>query len=364
MAEFKMPSLGSDMEAGTLVAWLKKPGDRVVKGDVVAEVETDKGIIEVEVFAPGVVEKLLVEPETKVPVGTVLALIREDGEEAPTAPTAAPPSAAPRVSPLARKRASELGVDLARVAGTGEGGAVTVADVESVAASNPPVPMDDASARMRRAIAAAMSRSKREIPHFYLATTIDLGRALVWLAKANESRPVTERILPAALLLKATALALREVPELNARWEAGVAVADAEVRLGIALSLRGGGLIAPAIPAADRLTLPALMAAFADLVRRARGGKLTSSEFAGGTITVTSLGERGVDAVFPIIFPPQVAIVGFGRIAERPWVVEGAVVPRPLVQATVAADHRVTDGHRAAAFLAAVEERLQAPESL
>jgi pyruvate dehydrogenase E2 component (dihydrolipoamide acetyltransferase) len=209
-----------------------------------------------------------------------------------------------------------------------------------------------------------MSRSKREVPHFYLATAIDLGRALAWLAKSNEPRPVTERILPAALLLKATSLALREVPELNARWELDRAAAVAEIRLGVALSLRGGGLVAPAISAADKLTLPALMAAFADLVRRARGGKLTSSEFAGGTITVTSLGDRGVDAVLPIIFPPQVAIVGFGRIAERPWVVDGAVVPRPVVQATLSVDHRAVDGHRAAAFLAAVEERLQAPEML
>lgn len=359
-----MPSLGSDMEAGTLIAWLVKAGDRVAKGDVVAEVETDKGIIEVEVFAPGVVEKLLVEPETKVPVGSVLALIREDGEVATTAPTAPPPSAAPRVSPLARKRASELDVDPARVAGTGEGGAVTVADVERAK----PVPSapaeDDAATRMRRAIAAAMSRSKREIPHFYLATTIDLGHALAWLAKGNETRPVTERILPAALLLKAVALALRETPELNARWDGDRSVTQDEIRLGVALSLRGGGLVAPAIAAADRLPLPELMTALADLVSRARGGKLTSSEFAGGTITVTSLGERGVDAVHPVIFAPQVAIVGFGRIAERPWVIEGAVVARPLVQATLAADHRVTDGHRAAAFLAAVEERLQAPETL
>jgi pyruvate dehydrogenase E2 component (dihydrolipoyllysine-residue acetyltransferase) len=363
MADFKMPSLGSDMEAGTLVAWLVKPGDRVAKGDVVAEVETDKGIIEVEVFAPGVVERLVVAPDTRVPVGTVLAVIREDGEDAAAAPSA--PAAAPErhVSPLARRRATELGVDVGGVAGTGEGGAVTAGDVERAAAARPAA-ADDATARMRKAIAAAMSRSKREIPHFYLATTIDLGRAARWLAETNEARPVPERILPVALLLKAVALALRGTPELNAPWAGDRAVPEAEIRLGVALSLRAGGLVAPAIAAADRLALPELMAAFADLVRRARGGKLTSSEFAGGTITVTSLGERGVDAVLPIIFPPQVAIVGFGRIAERPWVADGAVVARPLVQATLAVDHRAVDGHRAAAFLASVEERLQAPETL
>jgi pyruvate dehydrogenase E2 component (dihydrolipoamide acetyltransferase) len=359
-----MPSLGADMEAGTLVSWRKQPGDRVAKGEVIAEVETDKGIIEVEAFQAGVVERLLVEPETKVPVGTPLALIREDGET-PAAP--APAAAPPRVSPLARRRAGELGVDASRLTGSGEGGAVTVADIECAAAASPAAaapPQEDASARMRRAVAAAMSRSKREIPHFHLATTIDLGRALAWLAKTNEALPVTERILPAALLLKAVALSLRETPELNARWEADHAVPGDGIHLGVALSLRGGGLVAPAIRDADKLTLPALMAAFADLVRRARGGKLTSTEFAGGTITVTSLGERGVDAVFPVIFPPQVAIVGFGRIAERPWVVNGAVTPRPVVHATLAADHRVTDGHRAAALLVAVEERLQAPETL
>jgi pyruvate dehydrogenase E2 component (dihydrolipoamide acetyltransferase) len=224
--------------------------------------------------------------------------------------------------------------------------------------------LEPPAVRMRRVIGAAMLRSKREIPHFYLSTTIDLGPALSWLAAANATRDVSRRLLPGALLLKAVALGLREVPELNARWEEGAVRQLADIHLGVAISLRGGGLVAPAIHHADRLDLEALMAAVKDLVERARAGSLRSSELSDGTITVTSLGDRGVDTVLPIIFPPQAAMVGFGRVVERPWVVEGSVVARPVVHASLAADHRVSDGHRGGLFLAAVERLLQAPDRL
>jgi pyruvate dehydrogenase E2 component (dihydrolipoamide acetyltransferase) len=217
---------------------------------------------------------------------------------------------------------------------------------------------------MRRAIAAAMSRAKREIPHYYVSTTIDLGPATEWLRARNAERNVSERVLPAVLLLKATALAARRTPEFNAYFEDGEARNLDHVHLGVAISLRGGGLLAPAIHDADRLTLDALMSKLQDLVARARAGTLRSSELSDGTITVTSLGERGVDAVFPILYPPQTAIVGFGRIAERPWVVERTLAVRPVVQATLAADHRVTDGHAGARFLASIDQLLQDPDRL
>jgi pyruvate dehydrogenase E2 component (dihydrolipoamide acetyltransferase) len=217
---------------------------------------------------------------------------------------------------------------------------------------------------MRRAIAAAMSRSKREVPHFYLGHTIDLSRAMAWLGYENLRRPVTERILPAALLLKAVALALREVPELNAVWEADRVVTREEINVGVAIALRGGGLVAPAIHRTDELDLDELMHAFRDLVARARSYSLRASELSDPTITVTSLGERGVERVFGVIFPPQVAIVGFGAIVERPWVADGQILPCPVVEASLSADHRVTDGHRGAAFLAAVDRLLQEPEEL
>jgi pyruvate dehydrogenase E2 component (dihydrolipoamide acetyltransferase) len=402
-----MPSLGAEMARGRLVEWRVRPGSRVQRGDIIAEVETDKGVIDVEVFASGVVERILIEPGNTVEVGTPLAVIREEeavtGVEGPTerlSPAAAPlPGApspglpgpsippghaaplpegtlarptvaagAPRVSPLARRRARELGIDAGILRGSGPDGAVTVADVERAAAV-PAGPaagatLEPPAVRMRRVIGAAMLRSKREIPHFYLSTAIDMGSALSWLAAANAARDVSRRLLPGALLLKAVALSLREVPELNARWEEGAVRQLADIHLGVAISLRGGGLVAPAIHHADRLDLDALMAAVKDLVERARAGRLRSSELSDGTITVTSLGDRGVDTVIPIIFPPQAAMVGFGRVVKRPWVVEGSVVARPVVHASLAADHRVSDGHRAARFLAGVEARLRQPESL
>ena len=217
---------------------------------------------------------------------------------------------------------------------------------------------------MRRAIAAAMSLSKREIPHFYLGATVDMGRALDWLERENRRQPPPKRLLPGALLLKAVALAVRAVPELNAHFTGDSAPPLPDVHLGVAISLRDGGLVAPAIHHADRLDLGALMAALRGLVGRARGGRMRASELVDGTITVTSLGDRGAETVYAVIFPPQVAMVGFGAIATRPWIVDGQVLPRPIVQVSLAADHRVTDGHRATRLLDEIAARLQEPEKL
>jgi pyruvate dehydrogenase E2 component (dihydrolipoamide acetyltransferase) len=217
---------------------------------------------------------------------------------------------------------------------------------------------------MREAIAAAMSRAKREIPHYYLSTTIDFSPAAAWLEARNRGRPVTERLLYGVLLLKAVALGLRQVPELNGFWIDGRAVRSEAVHVGVAVSLRGGGLVAPALRDADRQSIDDLMRNFQDLVTRARAGSLRSSEMTDPTITVTSLGERGVEAVYGIIYPPQLALVGFGAIAERPWVVDGQVVARRLITATLSGDHRATDGHRGGLFLDAVGELLQEPEKL
>jgi len=378
MAEFTMPSLGADMEAGTLVAWLKKPGEAVTKGDIIAEVETDKGIIEVESFLPGVLERTLVEPMTKVPVGTVLAIIREEGRPVAEPKQATSVATAPvaetgrlKVSPAAKQLAAERRVALSTVKGTGPGGAVTLEDIERAAAAKPvaaapakPEAEADKQSRMRQTIAAAMARSKREIPHYYVGTTIDMGRALAWLAGENLKRPVKERLLYGVLLLKAVALALREVPELNAVWKGGDVMRSEGIHVGVAISLRQGGLIAPALHDTDKQSLGDLMRNFRDLVNRARAGALRSSELSDPTITVTSLGEQGVEAVYAVIYPPQVAIVGFGKLVERPWVVDKQVVPRSVLTATLSADHRVSDGHRGGLFLAAVDRLLQEPERL
>ena len=385
-----MPALGADMGAGTLVEWLIKPGDRVRRGDIVAVVETQKGAIEVETFSEGIVSELVVPVGTKVPVGSLIARIGAPGEIALEKPaTAAPPPqprpaplpAAPprpshagvRITPAARRRAADLGVDPASLSGTGVDGAVSIADVEAAAARRPVAPSAPAppprrtgfnAAEMRKAIAAAMGRSKREIPHYYLSHTVDLGAAHAWLTAFNEAQPVPNRLLPAVMLLKATALALREVPQLNGTYVDGEFRPGQGIHIGWAISLRSGGLVAPAVLDADTRPLTELMATMRDLVQRARTGGLRSSELGSATVTITSLGDRGAETVLGIIYPPQVALIGFGGIAVRPWVVEGRVEPRPLVTVSLAGDHRASDGHVGGLLLNAIERLLQEPEKL
>lgn len=376
--EFRLPALGADMEAGTIVEWHVAPGDRCKRGDVVAVVETDKGAIDVEVFVDGVVREIVVPPGTRVPVGTVLALL--DTEAAAPAPgkalaparTRAGQGAAeavqPRVkiSPAARKRAQELQVDVASLHGTGPDGAITVQDVERSGPSpqSPPAPAGERAAGMRTAIAAAMSRSKREIPHYYLTTTVDVTNAVDWLAAHNAAVPVTERLLLPVLLLKAVALACRDQAGFSGFYREGHYEQAAVVHVGVAVALRGGGLIAPAIMDTAGKPLAVLMAGFRDLVTRARAGRLRASELAASTIILTSLAEASVETVLPIIQPPQVAIVGAGAVTERPWIVDGRVVPRHVLTLSLGADHRVTDGRLGAHFLARITALLADPAKL
>jgi len=381
MIEFKLPSLGADMDAGKLLQWKVKPGDRVKRGDLVAVVETPKAAVDVEIWQDGVVHELVTQPGATIPVGTVMARLLAPGESAP--PPGATPAAPSRrpASPAARKHAREFGVDIDKVMGTGPHGAVTVEDVEKAAqgAPQPPpapaaepvpagapaaAPPTDKALAMRRAIAAAMSRSKREIPHYYLSQTIPMQRAMDWLTAYNEKRPLADRLLVGALQLKAVALALKEFPDLNGFWKDDAFQSAQGIHVGVAISLRQGGLIAPAIHDVAELGLDGLMKALADLVRRVRAGSLRSSEMSDPTITVTNLGDQGVDEVFAIIFPPQVAIVGFGRLAPRPWAQDGMIGAVPAMVASLAADHRASDGHRGARFLAAIAARLQEPETL
>lgn len=209
-----------------------------------------------------------------------------------------------------------------------------------------------------------MSRSKREIPHYYLSEIIPLEKATTWLQGENAQRPVTERLLMAVLLLKAVALACSKFPDMNGFYRDGGFQPNAAVHAGVAISLRQGGLVAPAIHDVERKTLAELMHDLTDLVQRARAGSLRSSEMSDPTITVTNLGDQGVDAVFGVIYPPQVALVGFGRVLERPWVEQGALRALSAVTASLAADHRVSDGHRGALFLAQIRELLQQPQRL
>lgn len=478
-----MPSLGADMEQGKVVEWLVEPGDYVHRGDLIAEVDTEKTVMEVESFEEGIVAEFLVELGETVPVGTPIARItgtpadgahvgplpaaapqastsataparrhrthgpdpkrerpperepappgratppirhlahelgvnieqlhgtgrhgaitRSDVEAAaeasavpmtPAAATAAPMPTAGRVrsSPLARRLASELGLDLAGVRGTGPGGAVTETDLhraaEAAAPASPPrsvpapaAPAASATAErrtttaaeapervasIRRAVGALMARSKREIPHYYLSTTIDLGAVMDWMLRVNAERPMAARLVPAALLLAASARAAKDVPEVNGFFLDGAFQPSSAVHLGVAVALRGGGLVAPAIHDADSLTVDELMERLRDLVARARAGRLQRAEMADPTITVTNLGDLGVETVFGVIYPPQVALLGFGRVVEQPRAVNGLIGVRPAVTATLSADHRVSDGLRGGRLLARIDELLQKPEEL
>ena len=375
-----MPSLGADMQEGTLIEWSVKPGVRVKRGDIIGVVRTEKADIEIEVYHDGVIDQLLAKAGETLPVGAVLAVIREEGEEAaaasapaiqPPAPAAVPTPSAARlhVSPLARRIAQELGVDLANVQGTGPHGEIIKEDVEraAVALKKPPAEKRAAPefrAGMRRAIAAAMARSNREIPHYYLETKIDLQKALKFLEVENQKRSINDRLLSVVLLIKAVALALHNVPELNAYWVDDQLQLKDGVHIGFAISLKQGGLVVPAILDADRKNLDQLMQAMRDLITRARSGRLRSSEITDATVTITNLGDLGVETVHGVIYPPQVALVGFGRIMEMPWAENGMLGIRPVVTATLAGDHRATDGHRGAQFLTALNQHLQEPEKI
>ena len=479
MADFRMPALGADMDEGTVLEWLVKPGDEVHKGDVIAVIDTEKSAIEVESFFTGTIDRLVTGVGLTVPVGTVLATIIEPtaspaAPQPPGAPAvhgppeqpprpkvprkrereraaAEPGHPAPTISPLIRQRARELGVDLATLRGSGRGGSVTRADVERAAAQRqepvvkppgarerrirvsprarrvaaelgvdlagvtgtgpggsvreadvrhaasareagpplaaapasgvappretgprPPAATAEPAARsaaertrsMRQAIGRLMARSKREIPHYYVSTTVSMASSLDWLRERNRELEVSERLVPAALLLKAAALAARQVPGVNGYWADGqFSPADA-VHLGLAISLRGGGLLTPAIHDAADLRLAELMSRMRDLVIRARAGRLRSSELTDATITVTNLGDQGVESVFGVIYPPQVALVGFGKITERPVAVGGLIGVRPVVVTTLAADHRASDGYTGARYLTAISDLLQHPEAL
>jgi pyruvate dehydrogenase E2 component (dihydrolipoamide acetyltransferase) len=449
LVPFTMPSLGADMDEGSIVEWRVQPGSRVRRGDVVAVVETDKSDLDVEVFVDGTVHELVVAPGRRVPVGTVLATIdaadnaaperrggrrastpavpaeavapapaaaepatatavqspvlrhladrlhvdldhlvgsgrggritRDDIEHAAAAPSAPPPAPAsgtgapregrapgrrPRVSPRARRLAAERGIDLARLAGDGR--TITGDDVLRSATAEPTratVPRREPAVSgrdpMRTAIARQMLRSWQEIPHFQVGATIEMSRPLDALAVLNETRTAADRVLPAAVFVLAAGRAAAQVTGVNGWWRDGAFAPAPEVHVGVVIALRRGGLLVPVVRNADQKDLDTVMSEFRDLVTRARAGRLRASEMGGATITITQLGDGEVDTVVPIIHPPQVAILGLGAVHDAPWVDHGTLVVRPVVRATLAADHRAVDGRIGSAFLVALDRHLQ-----
>ena len=390
MIEFLMPSLGADMEAGTLVEWRKKPGDTVKRGDIIAEVETQKGLIEIEVFDEGIIGELLIKEGAKIPVGTVMALINPSGNVLETKETTTQKTAIAiqpteektiekvreekseartiKASPLAKRMAAENNIDLSQIQGTGEEGAITKEDVENAIAQKEKIANSEEKnipqvQAIRSAVAAAMSKSNREIPHYYLEKRIDMTKALAWLGETNHKLPIQKRLLPAALLIKSVAQSLVDFPNLNASWDNGLQLKK-EINIGFVVSLRGGGIIIPTIHNANLKNTSEIMEALNDIIPRARAMKLRSSDLSDSTITITSLGEGGADVVFGVIYPPQVAIIGFGGSSQQAVVENGMLGIRHVFTVTLAGDHRATDGLTGSDFLVTLNKHLQNPESL
>ncbi|MGB8857834.1 MAG: dihydrolipoamide acetyltransferase family protein [Ilumatobacteraceae bacterium] len=420
LVAFRMPSLGADMDAGTILQWQVRPGNVVHRGDVVAIVQTDKSDLDLEVFVDGTMAELIVPEGVRVPVGTVLATISAVGAAAHGADAPAPVQAAsslhaagepsPAVptaerpphelhSPVLRHLADRLHVDATHLAGSGPGGQVTRDDIERAArrpratprarrlaalhgieldglASTGRITGDAVLAaaqgvttgalaapsegdRMRIAIARQMTKSWQEIPHFRVATRIEVSGLLAQLAGLNERRSVAERVLPAAALLRAAAQAAADVKGVNGWWQDGAFRPAPEVHVGVVVALRSGGLLAPVIRNADQKTLDQVMAELRDLVTRARTGHLRASDVGSATFTVTQLGENEVEDVSPIIHPPQVAILGLGALHHEPWAVDDALAVRPVVHASLAADHRAIDGRIGSLYLNALRRHLQ-----
>lgn len=390
MIEFQMPSLGADMEAGTLIEWRKKPGDSVKRGDIIAEVETQKGLIEIEVFDEGIISELLIKEGAKVPVGTAMALINPTETTLETRKEKIPEKPMVKiqpteekifekvasekfeerhlkVSPLAKRMAVENNIDLSQIQGTGEEGAITKDDVDKAISQKGKIEKPEEAIPknepIRSAIAAAMSKSNKEIPHYYLEKRIDITKALAWLREANGKRTIQKRLLPAALLIKAVAKSLVDFPELNAIWDNGVHIKK-EINIGFVVSLRSGGVIIPTIHNTNEKNIDEIMEALNDTIPRARAMKLRSSDLIDSTITITSLGEGGADVVFGVIYPPQVAIIGFGGSSQQPFIENGMLGIRTVFTVTLAGDHRATDGITGSDFLVTLNKQLQNPEAL
>jgi pyruvate dehydrogenase E2 component (dihydrolipoamide acetyltransferase) len=418
--EVVMPKLGADMQEGKIVRWLKKEGDRVKKGEIIAEVETDKADIEMEAYASGVVRKILASEGQVAPVGTVIAVIAEEGEDvsgvlagkapvaapAPTRPAApraeAPAPAEPRApaervkaSPLARRLARERGVDVRLLRGSGPGGRVVRADIERAAAPAAPaaaaaaprpavaaapvpaapavaVPAAVAAAAaageavpltpIRRAIATRMVQSKAPVPHFYLTLDADMTRAQELRASLN-AHDETLKLTVTDILLKACALTLPKHPYVNASFAGDKIQFHREVHVGIAVAL-DDGLITPVLRDVHRRALTQIAREARDLAERARNRKLKADELSGGTFTISNLGMFGIEEFSAIIVPPEAAILAVGAIQDAPVAEEGRVVIRPRLRLTLSCDHRVVDGATGARFLADLKKLLEAPYPL
>ena len=410
-SEITMPKLSDTMEEGTLVSWKKSVGEKVKRGDIIAEIETDKANMDLEAFVSGVLLETLVKPGEVVPVGTVIALVGEAGEKPAAKPPVEPErkpveveqpkppeikaalpeeekkaektekvavdiSGEEKASPLVRRMAREKGVDLGQVKGTGPEGRILREDLEKYLETpekagkegivEPPEAISEAAGaegkvepftRMRKAIARSVVASWRTIPHFAVSISVDMGAAEAMqrsLREAGVSVSIND------LIIKASAMTLRKHPRLNASFSEDGTVLYPQINIGIAVSVEGGLLI-PVVENSDILSLKELAAKSRDLVERARQGKISEPEISGGTFTVSNLGMFGVAEFSAIIYPNQAAVLAVAAIHDSVVVREGRVVPARMMQATLSADHRLVDGTDAARFLSDLKKNLENP---
>jgi pyruvate dehydrogenase E2 component (dihydrolipoamide acetyltransferase) len=394
-----LPRLGQGMESGTIVRWLKSEGDAVEKGEPLYELDTDKVTQEVEADVGGVLLKILVS-EGEVPVGTPVAFLGEAGEEPPAIsgePEMASPEPEPqhqavakeeneqrawasdsaslqspggrmKASPLARRIARERGIDLAAVSGTGPEGRIVAEDVERAAVGGPrPSPAVAAPAgtverveltSLRKAVARRMTEAWAA-PAFQIVMSADMTRAQELRARLVERHP-DERPTVTDVLTKVCAVALMRHREVNALFAGDAIEIHPSANVGIAVAT-DRGLLVPVIPGCEALTVPQIAAARADVVARARDGKLQTADLEGGTFTISNLGMYGVEQFVAVLNPPQAAILAVGAIEERPVARDGRLVARPMMTMTLTCDHRTIDGATAADFLRSVKEFLEDP---
>jgi pyruvate dehydrogenase E2 component (dihydrolipoamide acetyltransferase) len=349
--EFKLPDLGEGLTEGEIARWLVAEGQDVAEDDPLVEIATDKTTVEIPSPASGTVTQILVPEGDVVPVGTVLVVIGGDGATPRSEPSASPQAPRDeekvRVTPLVRRVAAELGVDLAGISGTGPQGRITEEDVRAATGESPTATTEGERVQLhgiRRQMFEHLTRAHREIP------------AVTWVEECDFSDVALERLVP--LVLRAVTQSLREFRELNARVEDGELVLLDRYDIGIAVQTERG-LVVPVVHGADRLSLDELDAEVRRLAEAANAGTLKPEELRGGTFTVTSAGKAAGLFVTPLINHPEVAILGIHRIEERPVVREGEVVVRRMGNVSVTFDHRVIDGKRAAEFGLAVIARLE-----
>ena len=414
ISEVTMPSMGADMTEGTIVKWLKAEGDQIGRGDKLAEVETDKTVVEMEAYAEGLLRKIVVSEGSLVQVGAVIAFIGDADDDIPEVATAAPaaeaapeapagtPAPAPtptpepvqqaalapvavpasqggriKASPIARKIAEEKGVDIAAITGTGPGGRITKSDVENftpspgfaVSGGRSPVVLDGSDtplSSMRQAIARVTVRSKTEAPHYYVTHEIDMSAAMTFRRQLNEALAEEgDRVSVNDLILMALTKALIKYPKWNSFFDGDKLIGHPSINLGVAIAL-DEGLIVPAVIDIQNMSLVEISRAVRDLGKRARGdgGNLTQAELTQGTFGISNLGMFGTDTFSAIIVPPNAGIIAVGTVKEKPVVRDGKVVVASMMNATISADHRVGDGAEAAVFLGELQKNLENPARL